>query len=449
MTLASTNTSSALPLVALVGRPNVGKSTLFNRLVGERRAIVDSRPGSTRDRSYGRVEWCGKEFRIVDTGGMDLGSDEGFLGMTRAQADVAISEAKLVLLLVDAIAGLLPNDRELARRLRKTGCPVFVVVNKAEGKRRELAEFSNLGFSETIPISAEQGDVGDLLDRIVATVQAPQVVHDERPQPIRIAILGRPNVGKSSMLNRLTGETRAIVSEVAGTTRDTVDSEVAWDGKRFVIVDTAGIRKVRQLDEGADHVAVVQARKAVNRADVAVLMLSAEDGIREMDATIGGLIQESGRAVILAVNKWDLAKSLEKTSLGIREDIQRRLKFLDFAKVVFVSAKTGMGRKDLFNAVEAAYAEWSKRVPTGPLNRVIEEATARHPLRMQKGASDVNLLYVSQIRTQPPTFALSVNRVGRLHFASERFLENCIREEFGFSGTPLRLLARYRAKKRR
>jgi GTP-binding protein len=444
----STNDGRKLPLVALVGRPNVGKSTLFNRLVGERRAIVDSKPGSTRDRAYGRVEWTGREFSIVDTGGLDPGAQGPFLGLAREQADRAIEDSTLVLFVVDAVAGLLPNDRELARALRQTGRSVLLVVNKAEGARRRTTEFAELGFEDTLPISAEQGDVGDLLDRVVAAIDAPRVPETDPPERIRIAILGRPNVGKSSMLNRLTGERRAIVSEIAGTTRDAVDADIEWTGKPYTIVDTPGIRKVRQLDDGADHVAVVQARRAVERADVAVLMLSAEEGVKEMDATIGGLAQESGRAVVIAVNKWDRAKDFEQTAEKMREAIERRLKFLEFARVVFVSAKTGLGRKDLFAAIDHAWSQWSKRVPTGPLNRVLELAAQRHPLKMQRGSDTVNLLYGSQIRVRPPAFALSLNRAGRLHFASERYIENRIRAEFGFEGTPIRILARGRGRRR-
>lgn len=445
----STNEPRLLPLVALVGRPNVGKSTLFNRLVGERRAIVDSKPGSTRDRAYGRVEWVGREFSIVDTGGLDPGADGPFLGLAKEQADRAIADSSLILFVVDAIAGLLPNDRELARKLRQTGKPALLVVNKAEGARRSTVEFAELGFEESMPISAEQGDVGDLLDRVVALLDPPRTPGEDPPSRIRIAILGRPNVGKSSMLNRLTGDRRAIVSEVAGTTRDAVDADIEWAGRPYTIVDTAGIRKVRQLDDPADHVAVVLARRAVERADVAVLMISAEEGVKEMDATIGGLAQESGRAVVIAVNKWDRAKDFEQTSEKVREAIERRLKFLEFARVVFVSAKTGLGRKDLFSAVDRAYSEWSKRVATGPLNRVLEQAAQRHPLKMQRGSDSVNLLYASQIRVRPPLFVLSLNRSGRLHFASERYLENRIRAEFGFEGTPIRILARARGSKGR
>jgi GTP-binding protein len=434
------------PLVALVGRPNVGKSTLFNRLTGRRQAIVDSKPGSTRDRAYGRVEWQRKEFSIVDTGGLSPGADEHFLKLSKVQADVAIGQATLVILLVDAQDGLLPDDEALARKVRGSGKQVLLVINKAEASRRQTNEFARLGFGEPFPISAEHNEgIGDLLDLICKMIDAPEIKDtDEANRPIRVALVGRTNVGKSSMLNRLVGEERSIVSPVSGTTRDTVDSLVKWQDKPYLFVDTAGIRKVRLLEEGADHVAVVQAKRAIDRAEVCVLMVSAEEGMREMDATIAGLVQESGRAVVVAVNKWDLAKSLDKSAAQMREEFSYRVKFLEYAPVVLVSAKTGMGRKDLFTAIDHARTEWSRRVPTGPLNRCLQDAVARNPIRFKKGADGVNLLYAAQIRVDPPTFTLSVNREGELHFSSERFLINCLRKEFGFEGSPIRIWLRVR-----
>ena len=442
----STTERTALPLVAVVGRPNVGKSTLFNRLTGRRQAIVDSKPGSTRDRAYGRVEWQRHEFSIVDTGGLSPGADELFLRLSRAQADVAIGEAALVILLVDAQSGLLPDDQALAKKVRSSGKPVLLVINKAEARRRETNDFARLGFGEPFPISAEHNEgIGDLLDLICERVGAPEMADGvDTSRPIRVALVGRTNVGKSSMLNRLVGEERSIVSPVSGTTRDTVDSLVAWNGKPYLFVDTAGIRKVRLLEDGADHVAVVQAKRAIDRAEVCVLLISAEDGMREMDATIAGLVQESGRAVVVAVNKWDLAKTLDKTAAAMREEFAYRVRFLEYAPLVMVSAKTGMGRKDLFTAIDHARVEWSRRVPTGPLNRVLGDAVARNPLRFKKGVGPVNLLYAAQIRVDPPTFTLSVNREGELHFSSERFLINCLRKEFGFEGSPIRIWLRVR-----
>lgn len=442
----STTETEALPLVALVGRPNVGKSTLFNRLTGRRQAIVDSKPGSTRDRAYGRVEWQRREFSIVDTGGLSPGADEMFLTLSKAQADVAIGQASLVILLVDAQQGLLPDDQALARKVRSSGKSVLLVINKAEASRRETNDFARLGFGEPFPISAEHNEgIGDLLDVICKLAGAPRMQDDEgKTKPTRVALVGRTNVGKSSMLNRLVGEERSIVSPVSGTTRDAVDSLLTWHDKSYLFVDTAGIRKVRLLEDGADHVAVVQAKRAIDRAEVCVLMVSAEEGMREMDATIAGLIQDSSRAVVVAINKWDLAKSLDKTPAQIREEFSYRVKFLEYAPVVLVSAKTGMGRKELFAAIDTAREEWSRRVPTGPLNRCLQTAVARNPIRYKKGADGVNLLYAAQIRVEPPTFTLSVNREGELHFSSERFIVNCLRAEFGFEGSPIRVWLRAR-----
>ena len=442
----STTETEALPLVALVGRPNVGKSTLFNRLTGRRQAITDSKPGSTRDRAYGRVEWQRREFSIVDTGGLSPGADELFLKLSRAQADVAIGQASLVVLLVDAQSGLLPDDQALARKVRSSGKPVLLVINKAEAGRRETNDFARLGFGEPFPISAEHNEgIGDLLDLISKLAAAPRMKDDDdKPKPTRVALVGRTNVGKSSMLNRLVGAERSIVSPVSGTTRDAVDSLLTWQDRSYLFVDTAGIRKVRLLEDGADHVAVVQAKRAIDRAEVCVLMVSAEEGMREMDATIAGLIQDSSRAVVVAINKWDLAKGLDKTPAQIREEFSYRVKFLEYAPVVLVSAKTGMGRKELFTAIDKAREEWSRRVPTGPLNRCLQNAIARNPIRFKKGADGVNLLYAAQIRVEPPTFTLSVNREGELHFSSERFLINCLRTEFGFDGSPIRIWLRVR-----
>jgi GTPase len=449
MTPESEAASAKAPLVALVGRPNVGKSTLFNRLTGRRQAIVDSKPGSTRDRAYGRVEWQGREFAIVDTGGLAPGSDEYFLGLSRKQADVAIAQAALVVLVVDAQSGLLPDDEALARKVRGTGKATLLVINKAEGRRRETNEFARLGFGDPFAISAEHNEgIGDLLDLLCERVDATPVPEQTDDGAIRVALVGRPNVGKSSMLNRLVGEERSIVSPVSGTTRDAVDSLISWQNRPYLFVDTAGIRKVRLLEDGADHVAVVQARRAIERAQVCVLLVSAEEGMREMDATIAGLIQESGRAVVVAVNKWDLARDLGKNSTQIREEFAYRVRFLEYAPVVLVSAKTGQGRKELFAAIDKAREEWRRRVPTGPLNRCLQDAAARNPLRFKKGADAVNLLYAAQIRVEPPTFALSVNREGELHFSSERFLMNQLREHFGFEGSPIRLWLRVRRSRR-
>src|SRR5688572_17802429 len=317
-----------VPRIALVGRPNVGKSTLFNRIVGRRQAIIDSRPGSTRDRNYAQTSWQGAAFELVDTGGLLLESDDPLLGPASAQAERAIAEADLVVLVVDGRAGLMPDDSSIAARLRKSGKKVMVAVNKLESDEDVLNEFTRLGFDPVMAISAEHGrGIGDLLDAALQLVPRVEAV-EEPERPRRIAIVGRPNVGKSSLLNRFLGEERALVSPIAGTTRDAVDGLLEKDGERYLFVDTAGIRRGRHLKENVDHVSVVLAKRSVERADVAILMLDAVEGLREMDAVIGGLVQEAGRAVVIAVNKWDLADETGIKQKAFRETIGDHLKFL-------------------------------------------------------------------------------------------------------------------------
>ncbi len=434
---------NAIPRVALVGRANVGKSTLFNRICGRRKAIIDSRPGSTRDRNYAQTSWQGAAFELVDTGGLLLGSDDPLLGPATRQAELAIGEADLVILVVDGRAGLLPDDAGIAARLRRSGKRVIVAVNKSEGKEDGAPEFTRLGFEAVLPISAEHGlGVGDLLD--VALAGLPRVEAPEPTHPTRIAIVGRPNVGKSSLLNRLLGEDRAVVSAIPGTTRDAVDSVVEHAGKRYVFVDTAGIRKQRLLKENVDHVSVVQARRSLDRADVAIVVLDATEGLREMDATIAGYAQEAGRAVVLAVNKWDLGTESGLKQRGVTEDVRDHLKFLAFAPVVFVSAKTGRGLGALFAAADRVHQASRMRITTGELNRVLARAAQGYAPKAAKGNRPVTILFGTQIGVSPPTFALSLNHPVDLHFSYKRYLENQIRQEFGFEGTPIVIRVRTR-----
>jgi GTP-binding protein len=438
-----------LPRLALVGRPNVGKSTLFNRICGQRKAITDGRPGSTRDRNYAQVAWQGAAFEIVDTGGLLLGTDDPLLGPASEQARRAIEEADVVLFLVDARAGLLPDDEAIARQLRRDGKRVIVVVNKTEAGESAVNEFSRLGFDAVVPISAEHGlGVGDLLD--VALADLPHVdVAEPGARPIALALVGRPNVGKSSLLNRLLGRERAVVSEVPGTTRDTVDELFERHGRSYRLVDTAGIRRVRLLKDNVDHVSVVQARRAIERADVAVLVLDAESGLREMDAAIGGELVEAGVGVVIAVNKWDLADERELKRKAFEQDVRDALKFLPWASVVFLSAKTGKGIGVLFDTIDRVYAARGTRVTTGELNRLLARAAEAYAPKADKGAAPVHILYASQITTAPPTFAISLNHPVDLHFSYRRYLENRIREAFGFEGTPIRLKVRTRRRRRR
>jgi len=434
----------SLPRIALVGRPNVGKSTLFNRICGRRQAITDGRPGSTRDRNYAQVEWQGRPFEVIDTGGLLLGTDDPLLGPATHQAELAIAEADVVLLLVDARAGLLPDDEAIARRLRRDGKRVRLVVNKVEGESQDTSEFARLGWGEGTPISAEHGlGVGDLLDAALEGLPRVEASPEAKP-PVSVALVGRPNVGKSSLLNRLVGRERAVVSAVPGTTRDTVDELFERRGRRYRLVDTAGIRRVRLLKENVDHVSVVQARRAIARADVAVLVLDAESGLREMDATIGGEVVDAGAGVVVAVNKWDLASERGLKERRFAESVRDDLKFLPWAPVVFISAKSGRGIGTLLEAVDRVAAARTSRVTTGELNRVIARAADLHVPRPAKGNHPVKILFASQIGTAPPTFALKINSVGDLHFSYLRFLENRIREAFGFEGTPIRLKVRGR-----
>ena len=438
-----------LPRIALVGRPNVGKSTLFNRICGRRQAITDGRPGSTRDRNYAQLAWQGHPFELVDTGGLLLGTDDPLLGPAARQAEVAIAEADVVLLLVDARAGLLPDDEAIARKLRRAGKRVIVVVNKVEDAKQDLADFAALGFDSNHAISAEHGlGVGDLLDAALEGLPVTEAPQETTP-PVSVALVGRPNVGKSSLLNRLVGRERAVVSEVPGTTRDTVDEVFEKRGRRYRLVDTAGLRRVRLLKENVDHVSVVQARRAIGRADVAVLVLDAESGLREMDATIGGEVVEAGAGLVIAVNKWDLAGERELAERSFERNVRDELKFLPWAKVVFVSAKTGRGVGSLLAGVDLAHAQRRARVTTGEFNRLLIQAADTHVPRPAKGSKPVRILFGSQIGTEPPTFALSVNQPVELHFSYLRYLENRIRETFGFEGTPIRLKVRYRRRSKR
>lgn len=434
----------AVPKIALVGRPNVGKSTLFNRIAGRRKAITDSRPGSTRDRNYAQASWQGSAFELIDTGGLLLESDDPLLGPASKQAELAIDEADLVVLVVDARAGLIPDDKAIAARLRRKGKQVLVAVNKVEGSEDALGEFPRLGFPHMLSISAEHGlGVGDLLDEamsLVPKVAAPE----EETRPLRIALVGRPNVGKSSLLNRYLGSERALVSPIPGTTRDAVDSLLVKGDKRYVFVDTAGLRRSRLLKENVDHVSVVQARRSLERADVAVLLLDATEGMREMDATIAGYADKAGRAVVVAVNKWDLADENKLKQRTTEEEVRHALKFLSWAPVVFISAQSGKGLTALLKAAERAHESSRTRITTGQLNRLLAQATQSFLPKAVKGNQPVKILFGTQIGVAPPTFALSLNHPVELHFSYKRYLENQLRKAFGFEGTPIVIKVRTR-----
>jgi GTP-binding protein len=438
--------ADGLPTVALAGRPNVGKSTLFNRIVGARKAITDARPGSTRDRNALPASWCGVPFELVDTGGLLLASEDPLLGPASAQAERAIAGADVVVLVVDGRAGRLPDDEAIARRLHALGRSVVLAVNKCEDPSDSaLAEFAALGFPAAFAVSAEHGTgVGELLDEVATRLPARE---DEAAEPgaaARVALVGRPNVGKSSLLNRFLGEERTIVSPLAGTTRDAVDARLRREGREYVLVDTAGIRRARLLRERVDQVSVHQAHQAILRADVAVVVLDAADQWRELDATIAGYAKEAGRAVVLALNKWDLAVERFRSQAEAARSVREFLKFVSHAPVVPVSALTGQGLGGLWRAIEAAHAASRRRVATGPLNRVLAEATRRFPPKAARGTAELRILFASQVGTRPPTFALFLNRAVGLHFSYERYLENRLREAFDFAGTPIVLATRVR-----
>jgi GTP-binding protein len=433
-----------IPKIALVGRPNVGKSTLFNRICGRRKAITDSRPGSTRDRNYAQASWQGAAFELVDTGGLLLGSPDPLLGPATEQAQRAIGEADLVVFLVDARAGLLPDDKAIASSLRRAGKRVIIAANKVETETGWESEFSSLGFERMHAISAEHGrGIGDLLDDMLLGL--PRVEVEEEPErPLRVALVGRPNVGKSSLLNRLLGDDRSLVSDIPGTTRDSVDSLIERQGKKYLFVDTAGIRKSRLLKEHVDHVSVVQSKHSIERAEVAVLVLDAAEGLREMDATIGGYIQDEGKAVVIAVNKWDLAKEKSLTQRTFEQDVRDHLKFLSFAPIVPISALTGKGIGPLLTAVHRVHAASRTRITTGQLNKMLGEAMQSHLPKTAKGNKSVKLMYATQLGVAPPTFLITLNHPVELHFSYKRYLENQLREAFGFEGTPLVLKVKTR-----
>ena len=432
-----------IPKIALVGRPNVGKSTLFNRICGHRKAITDGRPGSTRDRNYAQVSWQGADFELVDTGGLLLETTDPLLGPAAEQAKRAIAEADRVVLVVDGRAGLMPDDAAIAAQLRRQGKSVLVAVNKIEGSDEGAGEFSRLGFAALVSISAEHGlGVGDLLD--AALDGLPRVEAPEGERPLGIAIVGRPNVGKSSLLNRLLGDERAVVSPIAGTTRDAVDSLLVRGGKRYRFVDTAGIRRPRLLKENVDHVAVVQARHSLDRADVAIIVLDAGEGLREMDATIAGYVHEAGRGVVLAVNKWDLARERSLKMKAFEQDVRDELKFLAFAPLVYVSARSGKGIAGLLEAAERVRAAARTRITTGQLNRLFARVSKVHAPKAAKGDRPVKILFGTQVGVAPPTFVISLNHPVDLHFSYKRYLENQLRKEFGFEGTPIVIKVRTR-----
>ena len=450
---------AGLPLVAIVGRPNVGKSTLFNRLVGERRSIVGDEPGITRDRIYGEAEWAGRRFSLVDTGGIVPDETAVIPSNIFRQAGFAINEAAAIVWVVDARAGATPLDEELARLLRSTGKTVFVAANKVDAAKleAEAAEFHRFGFEDVMPVSAEIGDgVAELLDALVEHLPPQEAgVEDEeteaRRREVRMAIVGRPNVGKSSILNRLIGEERVIVSPVAGTTRDAVDTVLESEGHTFRLVDTAGIRRKGKTEEMTEKLSVVMARRSLERADVAVVVVDAVEGVTALDANIAGYAVEAGCSIILAVNKWDaLADKDTHTASEFERDLRFKMKFLEWAPVVTTSALTGQRVERILPLALRANEARNRRVPTSQLNaffgRVMSSGRApTAPAPVKGGQSRLHVQYVTQVSVRPPAFVVFTSGgKGGLHFSFERFLQNRLREEFDFFATPLRIIERHK-----
>ncbi|MGQ9897632.1 MAG: ribosome biogenesis GTPase Der [Acidobacteriota bacterium] len=439
-----------LPTVVILGRPNVGKSTLFNKLVGRRQAIVGDEPGITRDRHYGVVEWLGRSFELVDTGGI-IPDEEAIIPVNIfRQASRAIEEADLLLWVVDAREGITPLDEELARHLYTTGKPVFIVGNKAESDqvRAAAGEFYRFGFDRLFPVSAEHGyGVAELLDEILAVTNAP-VGMPSPPERIRVAVIGRPNVGKSSLVNAILGEERVIVSPIPGTTRDAIDTDLIHNGRSFTLIDTAGIRRKGRTTAMAEKLSVIMARKALARTDVAILLLDAVEGPTHLDEVIAGYALESGTSLLIALNKWDLIEKDTHTAKLYEQQLRERVKFLDYAPAVFISALTGQRVMRLLDLAARAHAARYQRIPTAELNRFFAEylETPRATLPTN---TPIKVHYVTQARGVPPTFVLFTNTTEKLHFSYVRYVENRLRESFGFFATPLRIVSRPRIVKKR
>ncbi len=435
----------SLPLIAIVGRPNVGKSTVFNRLIGQRRSIVTDEPGITRDRIYGTLTWGGHTYELVDTGGIVPGEESEIPLRIFEQAQIAIESASLILFVVDGRAAITSSDQELARLLRRTDKPVFLVVNKVDSEKQaaEVAEFYRLGIEHVFPISAEHGrGITELLDQVAISLPAVDEDGEDAPGEIKVAIIGRPNVGKSTLLNKLVGQERAMVSPIAGTTRDAVDSIVQHDGLRVRFVDTAGIRRKGKTELKAEKLSVVMARRHLERSDVAMLVIDGTEGVTALDAHIGGYAHEAARSVIIVVNKWDAVQNTHRVTADYEQEIREKLKFLSFAPIVFISAKTGQRVQKLYGAIDEVHKARFVRIPTRDLNEFLrQEVLARGGL-----PSDVKIRYIAQVKVDPPTFVMFSNKVRKLHFSFERFIENRIRDRFPFAGTPI--IIKQRAKKR-
>lgn len=435
----------AKPLVAVVGRPNVGKSTLFNAIVNKRISIVEDIPGVTRDRIYFDAEWLNREFTMIDTGGIAFVNEQSHVipKMMRLQAQLAIEEADVILFVVDGKQGIVPADEEVANILRTSGKPVILVVNKIDSINQEanIWEFYNLGIGDPIGISAKNlMNLGDLLDDVVKNFPpvGPQVDEEDT---IHVALIGRPNVGKSSLTNALLGQDRVIVSDVAGTTRDSIDTHWTHEGQKFVLIDTAGMRRKAKIEEAVERYSIVRSLRSVDRADIVVLVLDGPDGVTEQDKKIAGYAHESGKGMVIVVNKWDLVEKDDKTTVRYTEDIYDELGFLQYAPVLFVSALTKQRIHRLADVLKFVSEQQYRRVSTGTLNQLLSDAQMVNPVPSRAGRTP-KIYYMTQASVKPPTFILFVNEPELIHFSYMRFLENRLRESFGFEGTPIRLILR-------
>ena len=443
----------ARPLVAIVGRPNVGKSTFFNKVVGKRISIVEDTPGVTRDRIYADVEWLSRKFTLIDTGGIDPHSDDVLLSQMRRQAEIAMDTADVICFFVDGRDGLTDDDRDVSNLLRKTKKPLLLVVNKVDhiGMQDVMYEFYELGIGDPIAISAaNMMGLGDLLEEICKRLPPPDENElEEGDHVLQLAVVGRPNVGKSSLVNRLLGQERTMVSDIAGTTRDAIDTILtSEDGARYNIIDTAGIRRKRAVEDASlERYSVLRSIAAIGRCDVALLLIDAQDGVTEQDTKIAGLIQDEGKAAIVVVNKWDAIEKETGTLEQYRKEVLEALKFMDWAPVMFLSAKTGQRVHTLLDMVDQVWAQASKRIPTGVLNDVLSDATASVQPPATNGRR-LKIYYATQQTVCPPTFILFVNEEELMHFAYQRYLENYFRKTFDFTGTPIRFILREKQKEK-
>ena len=437
------------PIVAIVGRPNVGKSTLFNVLAGEKISIVQDTPGVTRDRIYADINWLDYNFTLIDTGGIEPESDNIILKSMREQAEIAIETADVILFMTDVRQGMVDDDAKVADMLRRSKKPIVLVVNKVDSFEKfmpDVYEFYNLGLGDPHPISGSSRlGIGDMLDEVVShfNESAKDDTEDERP---RIAIIGKPNVGKSSIINKLLGEDRVIVSDIAGTTRDAVDTEIVRNGREYVFIDTAGLRRKSKIKEDIERYSIIRTVSAVERCNVAVLVIDATEGITDQDAKIAGIAHDRGKGMIIAVNKWDAIEKNDKTIYKFTEEIRNKLSYMPYAELLFISAQTGQRLPKLFETIDAVIENHSLRIATGVLNEIMSEAVAMQQPPSDKGKR-LKIYYMTQVSVKPPTFVMFVNDVALTHFSYTRYIENRIRESFGFRGTPLKFIIRERKEK--